>query len=87
MKPTGIVRDIDELGRIVLPKELRKQFGLAAKTPMEIFTSEDTIILRKYEPGDIFTGEMNDLVDFQGKKVSKSNIIKLCEAAGIKIAE
>lgn len=87
MKPTGIVRDVDELGRIVLPKELRKSFDITAKTPMEIFTNNDTIILRKYEPGDTFTGEMTDLVEYEGKRVSKANIIKLCEIAGIKTLE
>ncbi len=87
MKPTGIVRNVDELGRIVLPKELRNILSIDVKTPMEIFTNDDTIILRKYEPADIFTGEMNDLVDYEGKKVSKANILKLCELAGIKVAE
>ncbi|MCD8089064.1 MAG: AbrB/MazE/SpoVT family DNA-binding domain-containing protein [Clostridiales bacterium] len=87
MKPTGIVRNVDELGRIVLPKELRNVLSIDVKTPMEIFTNEDTIILRKYEPADIFTGDMSDLVDFEGKKVSKKNILKLCELAGIKVAE
>lgn len=87
MKPTGIVRKVDELGRIVLPKELRSILTISADTPMEIFTEEDTIILRKYEPADIFTGDMDGLIDFEGKKVSKSNIIKLCKLAGINILE
>ncbi|MCD7777080.1 MAG: AbrB/MazE/SpoVT family DNA-binding domain-containing protein [Clostridiales bacterium] len=87
MKPTGIVRNVDELGRIVLPKELRNILSIEVKTPMEIFTNNDTIVLRKYEPADIFTGEMNDLVDFEGKKVAKANILKLCELAGIKVVE
>ncbi|MCD8214259.1 MAG: AbrB/MazE/SpoVT family DNA-binding domain-containing protein [Clostridiales bacterium] len=87
MKPTGIVRNVDELGRIVLPKELRTILSIDVKTPMEIFTDNDTIVLRKYEPADIFTGEMTDLVDYEGKKVSRANILKLCELAGIKVAE
>ncbi|MCD7904278.1 MAG: AbrB/MazE/SpoVT family DNA-binding domain-containing protein [Clostridiales bacterium] len=87
MKPTGIVRNVDELGRIVLPKELRTILSIDVKTPMEIFTDNDTIVLRKYEPADIFTGEMTGLVDYEGKKVSRANILKLCELAGIKVAE
>ena len=55
MKSTGIVRKIDQLGRIVLPKELRKVQGIEEnKTVMEIFTEEEQIILRKYEPACIF---------------------------------
>lgn len=50
MKSTGIVRCPDSLGRIVLPKELRSTFGIAANTPLEIFTDQDTILLRKYRP-------------------------------------
>ncbi|KAA0793551.1 AbrB/MazE/SpoVT family DNA-binding domain-containing protein [Bacillus sp. BB56-3] len=49
MKATGITRKIDELGRIVIPKELRRTLNIDIKDPMEIFTEEDSIILRKYE--------------------------------------
>ena len=86
MKSTGIVRNVDELGRIVLPKELRNILGIEVKTPMEIFTDDNNIILRKYEPSDIFTGEMEDLVEFMGKKVSKNTIKKLCEIAGFEVS-
>ncbi len=87
MKSTGIVRKIDELGRIVLPKELRDTLNLEPKTPLEIFTDDNSVVLKKYEPADIFTGDMEDLVDYQGKKVSKASIIELCKLAGIKISE
>jgi AbrB family looped-hinge helix DNA binding protein len=50
MKATGIVRRIDGLGRIVLPKEIRKSFGMAENDPVEIFTDKHTIVLRKYNP-------------------------------------
>ena len=49
MKSTGIVRQIDELGRVVVPMELRKTFNITPKTPLEIFTQDDTIILRKWK--------------------------------------
>jgi len=49
-KATGIVRRVDELGRIVIPKELRRVYGIEPNDPVEIFTSGDEIILRKYQP-------------------------------------
>lgn len=81
MKSTGMIRHLDELGRIVIPKELRKQFNLNYKDGVEIFTDGNTIVLKKYEPGDIFSGEMDDLVEFEGKKVSLSSIKQLMELA------
>ena len=52
MISTGIVRHIDALGRVVLPKELRRTFGISAETPLEILTEGDAILLRKYRPAD-----------------------------------
>ena len=52
MISTGIVRHIDALGRVVLPKELRRSFDITADTPLEIFTEGDAILLRKYRPAD-----------------------------------
>lgn len=61
MKATGIVRRVDELGRIVLPKELRRTLGIGEKDPMEIYTDGKGIILRKYAPGCAFCGSVNDI--------------------------
>ena len=83
MKSTGIVRKLDELGRITLPIELRRTLGVGERDPLEIYVDEDKIILTKYEPTDIFTGEKNDLYDFCGKKVSKDSIVQLAKIAGI----
>lgn len=83
MKSTGIVRKLDELGRITLPIELRRTLGVGERDPLEIYVDEDKIILTKYEPTDIFTGEKNNLVDFCGKKVSKDSIVQLAKIAGI----
>ncbi len=82
MKSMGIVRRVDELGRIVLPRELRRSLDINIKDPIEIFTSNDKIVLKKYEPADIFTGEMEDLIEFEGKKVSKASIEKMAKLAG-----
>ena len=87
MKSTGIVRRVDELGRIVLPKELRKVLNIECQDSLEIFTEDQTIILRKYEPADIFTGETEDLREFEGKKVSRNSIRTMAKLAGLKIEE
>jgi len=82
MKATGIVRKIDNLGRVVIPKSLRKTLSLNESDPLEIFVKEDgSIVLRKYEPACTFTSSAVSLVEFNGKKVSKEavyNLIKLC---------
>jgi transcriptional pleiotropic regulator of transition state genes len=56
-KATGIVRRVDELGRIVLPIELRRVLGIQEKDKLEIYTEGDTIILHKYAPGCVFCGD------------------------------
>ena len=85
MKSTGIVRKIDSLGRMVLPSELRSNFNLKEGDALEIFTSNDMIVLKKYAPADIFTGEMDNLIEYKGKKVSVNTIKELARIAGIKI--
>jgi len=87
VKATGIVRRVDELGRVVLPIELRKTLQIAEKDPLEIFTDEDVIILKKYEPSDIFTGTMEDLIEFKGKKISKNTIRELARLAGLELKD
>ena len=83
MKSTGIVRKLDELGRITLPIELRRNLNVNERDPLEIFVDDDKIILKKYDPSDIFTGEMEDLVEYRGKKVSKKSILELARIAGL----
>lgn len=87
MKSTGIVRKVDELGRVVLPVELRRTLNIDVKDPLEIFIDNDKIVLKKYEPADIFTGEMDDLIDYCGKKVSRSSIKEMAKLAGINLGE
>ena len=85
MKSTGIVRKVDELGRVVLPIELRRNLNINEKDALEIFVDDEKIILKKYEPADIFTGSMDDLIDYKGKKVSKASIIEMAKIAGLDI--
>ncbi len=83
MKSTGIVRKLDELGRITLPIELRRTLGVAERDPLEIFVEENRIILQKYEPADIFSGEKGDLIEYCGKKVSRETVKELAKLAGL----
>ncbi len=70
MKSTGIVRPVDQAGRLVLPKELRRQYALLADdAAVEIFTDDDTIVLRKYAPACCFCGSFDDVVEHHGNKV------------------
>ena len=69
MKSIGIVRKVDELGRIVLPIELRRTLDIAEKDSLEIYVDEDAIILRKYQPACIFCDNAKDIVSFKGKNV------------------
>ena len=69
MKSTGIVRQVDELGRIVIPKELRRNLEIKPKEPLEIFVDEDMIILKKYVPACIFCGQTKDIVPFKNKNI------------------
>ena len=87
MKSTGIVRRVDELGRIVLPIELRRSLNINERDTLEIFVDDEKIILKKYEPADIFTGSMDDLIEYKVKKVSKESIIEMARIANLKISE
>ena len=82
MKSTGVIRRVDELGRVVIPIEIRTQFGISEKDPMEIFVDGSSIILKKYEPNCIFCGSSKKLLQFEGKSICKkcaNNIYKISE--------
>jgi transcriptional pleiotropic regulator of transition state genes len=71
MKAIGIVRKVDELGRIVLPMELRRTFNIRKEDPLEIYVDEDSIVLRKYEPACIFCGSADDVSQIHGKNICR----------------
>ena len=71
MKALGIVRPVDELGRIVLPIEVRRRLELNAKDGVEIFVEKDRVILKKYAPSCIFCGDAEDVVFFKDKRVCR----------------
>ncbi|NFI95613.1 AbrB/MazE/SpoVT family DNA-binding domain-containing protein [Clostridium botulinum] len=81
MKATGITRKVDDLGRITIPKEIRKVFGIKEnETPLEIFTDEGNIILKKYNPGCHCCENMEDLVEVMGLKICPKCLDELNKA-------
>ncbi len=79
MKSTGIIRKVDDLGRIVLPIELRRTLDIAERDELEIYMENDRIILQKYEPACIFCTSSRGLVQYRGKNVCQECIKKLSE--------
>lgn len=80
MKSTGIMRQIDSAGRIVLPKELRTMLGLKENSDyLEIFTQGEFIMLKKYSPCCIFCDSTEDVIDYFGKKVCRTCAAELFE--------
>lgn len=69
MKTTGIIRQLDTLGRIVLPIELRRTIGIGPKDMIEIFVEGSSVILRKYEPDCLFCGGSRDLTPYKDKMI------------------
>ena len=79
MKSTGIIRKVDDLGRIVLPIELRRTLDIAERDELEIFMEDDRIVLKKYEPACVFCSSEQGLISHRGKNV--------CQECARKIAE
>ena len=69
MKSTGIIRRMDELGRVVIPIEIRNQFNIAEKDPMEIYVDGSSIILKKFEPNCIFCANTKNLLEYNDKLI------------------
>jgi transcriptional pleiotropic regulator of transition state genes len=69
MKSTGLVRKVDELGRVVIPIELRRTLNIEEKDSLEIYVDGEHIILKKYEPACIFCGNAKDIVQHKGKNI------------------
>ena len=77
MKSTGVVRKVDELGRIVLPISIRQIMDINEKDSLEIFTDENKIILQKYQPSCIFCNNADTIVYFSGKRVCEDCLAKI----------
>lgn len=81
LKSTGIVRKVDELGRVVIPIELRRTHSIDERDSVEIFVDGDQIVLRKYEPACVFCGNASDVARFKGKNVCRSCTASMAAAA------
>lgn len=79
MKSTGIIRKVDELGRIVIPMELRNKLNISVKDPIEIYVDGSSIVLKKFEPNCIFCGSSKSLVTYKDKLVCNKCLDKLSD--------
>ncbi|MCD8125931.1 MAG: AbrB/MazE/SpoVT family DNA-binding domain-containing protein [Clostridiales bacterium] len=77
MKSTGIVRKVDELGRIVLPIELRRTLDIAERDALEIYVDGASIVLRKHLPSCLFCDSSENVVTFEGKTICRACLEKL----------
>lgn len=69
LKSTGMVRKTDELGRVVIPIEIRRTMNIETKDSLEIYTSGEYIVLKKYAPACIFCGEAGEIINYHGKNI------------------
>ena len=81
MKSTGIVRRIDNLGRVVLPIELRRTFDINKEDPVEIYVDNEYILLKKYEPACIFCNEAGNVVNYKDKNICRDRRAELKKRA------
>lgn len=82
MKSTGIVRKVDELGRVVIPMELRRVMGIGEKDGLEIYVDDEKIILRKYEPACVFCGSAKNVQLYKNKNVCLECVQAMAQNAG-----
>ena len=78
MKSTGIIRKLDELGRVVIPIELRNKFNISEKDPIEIYVDGSNIILKKYEVTCVFCGNTENLKEYKDKQICENCLKKIC---------
>ncbi|MDI3508784.1 MAG: AbrB family transcriptional regulator, transcriptional pleiotropic regulator of transition state [Clostridiales bacterium] len=84
MKSTGIVRKVDELGRVVIPIELRRTLNISQRDALEIYVDGEHIILKKYEPACIFCGDAADVQPYKGKNICKNCLVEIADEFGDK---
>ena len=77
MKSTGIIRRMDELGRVVIPIEIRNQFNIAEKDPIEIYVDGSTIVFKKFEPNCLFCGNTKNLLEYKDKLICENCLKKI----------
>ena len=83
-KNTGIIRRVDELGRVVIPIEIRNKFDIVEKDPLEVYVDGNSIILKKYEPNCLFCGKSKELAVFSDKLICDKCISKISKIKDLK---
>lgn len=86
MKSTGIVRKVDELGRVVIPIELRRTLDIEEKDSLEIYVDGERIILKKYQPACVFCGNAQDVQNFKGKNVCHSCLAEMSNQVAVSLS-
>ncbi len=81
MKSTGVVRKLDELGRIVIPIEIRRVMDISERDTMEIFVDQDSIVLKKYHPTCVFCNDARDVLPYKDKMICR-NCLDLLKKEG-----
>lgn len=81
MKSTGVVRKLDELGRIVIPIELRRTMDIGDRETLEIFVDGDKIVLKKYHPACVFCNDARDVISFKDKLICRKCLQGIMETA------
>ena len=79
MKSTGVVRNLDELGRVVIPKEIRHKFDILERDPLEIYVSGNTIVLKKAEQSCVFCNSSKDLKEYENKLICSKCVQNICK--------
>lgn len=79
MKSTGIIRKVDELGRVVLPVEIRRRLDIAERDEVEFYLEDDRVVLKKYEPSCVFCASSCNLVNYHGRNICMDCIHELNE--------
>ena len=79
MKSTGIIRKVDELGRVVLPVEIRRRLDIAERDEVEFYLEDDRVVLKKYEPSCVFCASSCNLVNYHGRNICMECIHQLNE--------
>lgn len=80
MKPVGIVRKVDQLGRIVLPKSLRKRYLMNEGDPVEILVQGDHIILERYKPKCVFCSNQENVVEYNSRYICNDCLVDMKQA-------
>jgi transcriptional pleiotropic regulator of transition state genes len=82
LKSTGVVRRLDDLGRVVMPKELRRTLGIDAGDPVEFFVDGERVVIKKYTPGCMLCGSLEQLHTIEGKQICMECRIKIGRTLG-----